>query len=114
MKPKMPKNMPHGKGGPPMPPMNAGKVFARIIKMLVKFYPVMVPLAVGCIFFAAVAAAIPDLFIQKIMTIIQTWVVTRDWPAAYAEVLPQIVKLIVLKVTHNLTCFLIINSRSSI
>ena len=25
MKPKMPKNMPHGKGGPPVPPMNAGK-----------------------------------------------------------------------------------------
>ncbi len=99
MKHNMPKNAPHGKkGGPPVPPMDAGKVFARIIKMLVKFYPVMVPVAVGCIVFAAVAAALPDLIIQKVMVAIQTWVVSRNWDAAYVEILPQILKLVILYV----------------
>jgi len=97
MKPNA-KNAPRGKGGPAMPPMDAGKVFGRVIKMLFRFYPVMVPVAIGCIAFAAVAAAIPDLIIQKIMAVIQTWVVSRNWDAAYGEVLPQIIKLIVLYV----------------
>ena len=42
----------------------------RLIKMLFGFYPVLVPLTILCILFAAAAAAIPDIFIQKITAII--------------------------------------------
>lgn len=42
----------------------------RLIKMLFGFYPVLVPLTILCILFAAAAAAIPDIFIQKIIAII--------------------------------------------
>lgn len=37
----------------------------RLIKMLFGFYPVLVPLTILCILFAAAAAAIPDIFIQR-------------------------------------------------
>ena len=43
---------------------------SRLIKMLFKFYPVLVPLTILCMLFAAAAAAIPDIFIQKITAII--------------------------------------------
>ncbi len=44
--------------------------FGRIIKMLFKFYPVLVPITIVCILVSAAAAAIPDFFIKDIINII--------------------------------------------
>ena len=41
-----PRNMPRGPRGKFNP-----KVFGRIIKMLFKFYPVMMPITIACILF---------------------------------------------------------------
>ena len=37
------------------------------MKTLIGYYPVLVPVTVFCILFSAIAAAIPDIFIQKII-----------------------------------------------
>ena len=80
---------------PAPPPMNKGSL-GRAVKMFFGYYPVLAPLAVVCILFSAIVAAIPSLFIQNILAIIEEWYVSRDWAAAQAEVIPYIVLLAVL------------------
>ncbi len=73
--------------------MNSG-TFARVIKMLFKFFPVLLPVTIFCILFSAAAAAVPDVFIQKVIAIISKFSVSRDWAAARAELVPQICVLV--------------------
>lgn len=76
-------------------PMKADpKTLGRVIKLLFKFYPVMAPLTVFCILFSAGAAAIPDILIQKVISIIEAYQQSRDWATAFHEVLPTMIFLI--------------------
>ena len=68
--------------------------FKRIMKTLIGYYPVLVPVTVFCILFSAIAAAIPDIFIQKIIAIIEVWQPDKNWSAAVKEITPLMVILI--------------------
>ena len=68
----------------------------RVIKLLFKFYPVMLPLTIVCIVFSALVSSIPALFIQKITAEIEIWQTTRDWTNASKEIIPMIMVLVVL------------------
>ena len=68
--------------------------FKRIMKTLIGYYPVLVPVTVFCILFSAIAAAIPDIFIQKIIAIIEVWQPDKNWTAALKEITPLMVILI--------------------
>ena len=68
--------------------------FKRIMKTLIGYYPVLVPVTVFCILFSAIAAAIPDIFIQKIIAIIEVWQPDKNWTAALKEIMPLMVILI--------------------
>ncbi len=89
----MPRNMPRG----PRPKFNPN-TFKRIIKMLFKFYPVMMPITVACILFSAVTAAMPAIFQQQVIADIETFINTGDWNAAKQVILPKIFILIGLYV----------------
>ena len=54
---------------PSRPKMQKG-VLKRILKMLFKFYPVLVPVTIICIIFSAVASSIPAIFLQKVLAVI--------------------------------------------
>ncbi len=72
-------------------------VLGRIVKMLFAFYPVLVPVTIVCILFSSVVAAIPDIYIQKVIKIItDTLANDLGWDDAYAKLLPMIVLLVVL------------------
>ncbi len=73
---------------PPMPRQKG--VFKRVVRMLFSFFPVLVPMAAFCIIFSAVVAAAPDVFIQKVIAVIEKWYVSRDFAAASAELVPLI------------------------
>ncbi len=77
--------------------MNAS-VLLRVLKMLYKFYPVLLPLTAVFILFSAVTAAIPAVFTQKVIAIIDKWDLLRDWASAKAEIIPNILFLILLYV----------------
>ena len=83
--------------GPPMKKANP-KNLGRVIKLLLKFYPRLVPVSVFCILFSAVAAAVPDVLIQKVVAAIDKWAPTADWASAYQEILPKILFLVVIYV----------------
>lgn len=87
-------NMPQGR---PKPKFNVN-TFKRIIKMLFKFYPVLVPVTIGCILFSAVTAAMPAIFQQQVIKDIEIFITTGDWSAAKQVILPKIAILITLYV----------------
>ena len=74
-------------------PMNMG-VLSRLIKMLFGFYPVLVPLTIGCIVIAAVSSALPAIFQQQVLADIGEWYLTGDWAAASKVILPKIMLLL--------------------
>ncbi len=76
--------MPQGK-----PKLNMGTL-KRILKTLIKFYPVLVPLTALCIVFSSVTAALPAIFQQKVIADIEVWYKTGDWAAAKQVILPKI------------------------
>ncbi len=75
----------------------------RLVKMLFKFYPVLVPLALFCIIFSAVASAIPAIFLQKVTEAVEIWQASGDWALASKEILPDILVLVVFYVLSIIT-----------
>ena len=79
--------------------MNKAKVrpdggsLMRVVRMFFRYYPVLAPLVVFCILFAAVVSSIPSLFIQRVIALIQVWVESGDWSSARAELMPYLMLL---------------------
>ena len=62
---------PGAKGGRPMPPRARKGTIGRLIKTIFGFYPVLLPIIIVCILFNAAVAALPPLFMQKVIEYIE-------------------------------------------
>ena len=86
--------------GPPKPPGKKlnGKALLRIIKILFKSYPVMIPVVALFIVLSAIVSSIPAIFIQKVFAIIVKHLEqgNLDWAMASKEILPIVAILITL------------------
>ena len=74
----------------------------RLVVMLYKAYPVLVPIVVVCIFIGAVTAALPAIFQQRIYSIIGEWFTTGDWASASKLIYPLVWTLAVFYVISML------------
>ena len=84
---------------PKQPPRRIdGGTLVRVLKMLIGYYPVLVPVTAFCILFSAAVSSIPSLFVQKVLTAIESWYLTGDWESAKAEIIPNVLFLIGLYV----------------
>ena len=88
---------------PPMTYEKGKNPLARVIKKLFGYYPVLAPLTMACILFSSIVSAIPSLFIQNILAVVEKWYRDGNWAAARAEILPYITLLIVLYVLSILS-----------
>ena len=74
------------------------KVLGRVIKLLFKSYPRLLPLTLGCILFGAVVSAIPALFQQRVLAVIEEWFTYENgqnaWEAAKYEIFPLVLILV--------------------
>ena len=70
----------------------------RALKKFFGYYPVMAPFSIFCILFSAGVAALPPIFIQKIIAVIEQWVDTGDWASARPQVTGYLTILIVMYV----------------
>ena len=68
----------------------------RVVRLLIKAYPVMVPIVGVCILIAAVTASLPAIFQQQIYAVIGRWVESGDWASASKEIMPKITVLVIL------------------
>ncbi len=75
-------------------------LLGRVIKMLFKAYPVLVPIALACIVMSAIVSSIPAIFMQKVMAVIAGCLETgqMSWEIAKTEIIPVVVVLICLYV----------------
>ena len=62
----------------------------RLLKTIREFFPVMFPITVFCIVFSALVGAVPMIFMQKIIALVETSWQTGDW----SNVGPQIIKIV--------------------
>jgi ATP-binding cassette subfamily B protein len=76
-----------------MRPKLKGNVLKRLIKMLFRYYPALVPLTIGCILFTAIVSAIPALFLQQVTALIESYQVTGGWDVAKTEIVPKVTLL---------------------
>ncbi len=74
------------------------KVIGRIIKMLFKAYPVLVPLTALCIVSSAIVSSVPATFMQRVMSVITKYLDmgSTDWAAAAKEIYPIVSVLIIM------------------
>ena len=89
------KPTPNMKGG--RPPIQKGNL-RRIIKMLFKAYPVMIPIVIFCIVLSSITASLPAIFQQQVLEDIGVWVNSGDWESASKVIIPKIIILVGLYV----------------
>ena len=80
------------------------KVLARVLRSLVHQYPVLFPVALFCMAFSAVAAAVPAIFIQNIVAVIEEWFRTGDWAGAKPIIVRKLTLLVcmyAMSITSN-------------
>jgi len=69
-------------------------LLGRVLKLLFKFYPKLVPIIIACIIFSAVTASIPALFVQNIISDIEAWMESGDWSGAAKVIIPKVLILV--------------------
>ncbi len=78
----------------------------RVIKTLYQFYPVMLPLTIGCIIFSAIVGAIPAVFMQNIIAVVEQSWQSGDWSSVSGTILRYVAILVgfyVLSLISSLT-----------
>ncbi len=65
----------------------------RVLKMLYGYYPVLLPVVIGCIIFAAVTSAMPAIFQQQVIAAIEEYYVESDWAGAKEVIIPKVLIL---------------------
>ena len=89
----------------PIPEMKNGKrkidfkLLGRVIKLLFQSYPKLLPLAMFCMIFSATVSAIPAIFTQRIINIVDVALKSKQgWEETSAEVIPLVIILLSLYV----------------
>ena len=86
------KNVGARPGMPPKRRLNKN-VLKRVISMLFRYYPVLIPISILCIAFTAITSAIPSLFLQKVVEMIEVAQIDGDWAAASRQIVPHVMVL---------------------
>ncbi len=74
-------------------PTNKKNNLFRLLKMLVKSYPVLFPIACTCIIFSAITSTLPAIFQQRVLADIGEWYTTGDWAGASRVIIPKVITL---------------------
>lgn len=75
----------------------------RILKTLFEFYPVRMPIIFFCIIFSAVISSIPAIFMQNIISIVETSWKTGDWDAVGGKIVTYVGILLIFYILSLLS-----------
>lgn len=59
----------------------------RLLKMLLEFYPVKMPLTIFCILFSAVVSSVPAIFMQNVIALVGVRLQSEDWSSVGSRIL---------------------------
>ncbi|MBQ1947642.1 MAG: ABC transporter ATP-binding protein [Clostridia bacterium] len=68
-------------------------ILMRVIRMVFEAYPRLLPFTLGCVIFSSIINAIPAVFMQKIIAIMETMTKTGDWTLAKTQIVPKVMML---------------------
>ena len=75
---------------------NKKSTIKRILKMLISFYPVLIPVTAICIIFSAIVSVMPAVVSQEIYAILENKANLGKWDFVFGEIMPLIIILIVV------------------
>lgn len=84
---------------------NKKNTFARLIKTLFEFYPVLLPIIIALILFNSVVSSIPSVFMQNIIAVIEKYWRTKNWAQAQVEVFSFVSILAILYILSLIASF---------
>lgn len=74
--------------------MKKSGTFPRLIKMLFRFNPTLLPIIIALILISAVISALPSIFQQKVVAVLeQAWSNSWDWAATRPQILHYVLVL---------------------
>ena len=77
----------------PQKKVPAGKVIGRTMKMLWQFYPILLPVALGTAVIQAIMQSVPNIFLERIITIIEQYIGAADWSGAQPVIFSNVALL---------------------
>lgn len=80
-------------------------VIRRVIRTLFSFYPVLMPVVLFCILFNAIVSAIPAVFMQNIIAVIEQSYQSGDWEAVAGKILGMAAILAILYAVSLIASF---------
>lgn len=80
-------------------------VIKRIIRTLFSFYPVLMPVVLFCILFNSIVSAIPAVFMQNIIAVIEQSYQSGDWEAVAGKILGMVAILAILYAVSLIASF---------
>ena len=92
---------------------STGACCVRLLKTLLGFYPVLLPVTIGCIVFNAIVGSLPSVFMQKVIALVeQSW---QDgvWHAVSGQIL-RLVGLLAVFYLLSLAAELVFNQLMAI
>ncbi len=84
---------------------NARGTLGRLLRTIVEFYPVMAPLTLLCILFSAVVNAIPSVFMQNIIAVIEGSWQSGDWDGVSGQIFRLVGTLAIAYVISLISVF---------
>lgn len=89
------------------------RIVARLLKIMMEFYPVMFPAAILCIVLSTVITVIPTIFMQKIIAVIEENWQSGDWAYASVKIL-SLVKILAFLYLFSLVITIMYNQLMAI
>ena len=91
---------PRGRRGPGLAPgekLSKG-IFKRLIKDVFSFFPVRLPIVIGCITISALVGSMPSIFQQKVIAVIESSYKSGNWEGVSGQIFRLVVILAVMYV----------------
>ena len=73
-------------------------VLLRLLRTLFQFYPVLLPITIVCILINAIVSAMPSVFMQNVIAVVDESYRAGDWSAVSGRILSYVAVLVVMYV----------------
>ncbi len=71
-------------------------VLRRLLRTLFEFYPVLLPVTILCILINAIVSAIPAVFLQKVIAVVDETYQSGDWSSVAGRILTYVLVLVIM------------------
>ena len=80
-------------------------VLRRVLRLLFEFYPVLLPVTLICILINAIVSAVPSIFMQNIIALVDESYRSGDWSSVSGQILGMVAVLVVMYIISLLAGF---------